>query len=222
MNQPNPGPSWDVDRSGAPKRPSFASNFTPQPPIERPRRVTVAVWLVLTAVVIFLALTALAAWQFGDVRDTVTEALPTDLEADYTDGEIRRAVRVLIGVVAGLGFLLTLMQAVTIRSVARRRSGSARVLFVISVVLYLPLAVLSTSIRALGRGDLAASAVAVLCLVVAVVLVCTPAVSAWWRQPDRRDPAPLIRRDETAPEHPVASPPDAQVTEDDPEDLNRR
>lgn len=222
MSQPDPGPSWDVDRWGAPKRPSFASNFTPEPAIERPRRITVASWLVLAAAVIFLALTALAAWQFGEVRDTVTEALPSDLEADYTAGEIRRAVRVLIGVVAGLGLLLTLMQVLTIRSVSRRRSGSARVLFVVSVVLYVPVAVISTSIRALGRYDPAATTVAVLCLLIAVVLVCTPTVSAWWRQPDRRDPAPLIPREETAPgESPVSSA-DERESEDDPEDLNRR
>ena len=214
MSQPDPGPSWDVDRWGAPKRPSFASNFTPEPPIERPRRVVVATWLVLVAVLIFLVLTALAAWRFGDVRATVTEALPSDLEDDYTAGEIRRAVRVLIAVVAGLGLLLTLMQALTIRSVARRRSGSARVLFVLSVVLYVPVAVLSTSIRALGRYDLAATALAILCLLVAVVLVCMPAVSAWWRQPDRREPAPLIRSEEPAV-------PASDEPEGDPEDLNR-
>ncbi|OUZ08264.1 hypothetical protein BHE97_13610 [Aeromicrobium sp. PE09-221] len=193
MSEPDTGPSWDVDRRDAPPRPSVATDFAPEPPIERPRRVAIAMWLVFVAAVIFVGLTVLAGLRLGEVREAVTAALPSDLEEDYTASEIRRAVRVLIGAVAGLGLLLTVMQVLAIVSVAKRRNTTARVLFITVLVLYLPVAAVGPSVRSFGAYDTALSGLAVASLLVAMILICTPAVTRWWRQPDRRGPLPLLR-----------------------------
>ena len=215
MTEPDTGPSWDVDRRSAPQRPSLTTNFTPDPPRARPRRVMVALWLVLAAALIFVVLTAIAGWRFGDVRDAVIAALPADLEEDYTDAEVRRAARVLIGALAGIGLVLTLVQVFTMRSITRRPNTSSRIVFVIAVILYLPVAGIGSSIRSLGRYDLPLTALAVLCLLAATALVCTRAVSHWWRQPERRDPMPLI-----APQRPAA--PDDGHGEGPAEDVSPR
>lgn len=191
MTEPT-GPSWDTERQGAPPRPSVHSSLPPEDRVPRPQRVVVAVWLVLAATVVFVLLTVLAGLRLDEVREAVTTSIPDDLSEDYSATQIRRAVWVLIAAAGGLGLLLTLGQLLSIRSVAARRSQVGRVVFVAMVVLSLPVALLSASVRSGGRGDEALSLLVAVCLLVAAVLICLRPVSVWLRQTERRERIPLL------------------------------
>lgn len=188
---PGIGPSWDDGRVDAPARPVFRTSLPEATPVPRPRHVMIALGLVVGAVAAFVAVTGLAALDHATVRADLVAGLPAQSE-DYTDEQVERAVWVLLGAVAGVGALLSLAQAVTMRTTAMSRKLSSRTTFVTVTVLYLPVAVVAWAIRGADRVDTVLSALNVLLLLAATIVVTRQPVSAWLRQKERSGRAPLV------------------------------
>lgn len=192
MNADHTGLSWDAEKIDAPVRPSYVSSLVDEPFIGRPRRVTVALLLVVGALVAFVAVTVGAAFRFDEIQVGMVQALPDDLTVEYTETDTQKAVYVLVGAAGGLGLLLTLMQLLSVRKVATRRSAGARMLFVLTVLLFLPVGAVSYAVRNGGVADLVVSTISVALLLAALVLVCTTKVTRWLRQSEPRRSIPLV------------------------------
>lgn len=216
-HDPGAGPSWDDGRVDAPARPVFRTSLPEATPVPRPRHVMIALGLVVVAVAAFVAVTGLAALDHTTVRADLVAGLPAQSE-DYTDKQVERAVWVLVGVVAGLGALLSLAQAVTMRTTAMSRKLSSRTTFVTVTVLYLPVAVVGWAIRGADRVDTVLSSLNVLLLLAATIVVTRQPVSAWLRQKERSGRAPLVPPapgDELTPAAAGRRPLQAGVTQDE-------
>ncbi|MGO3735020.1 MAG: hypothetical protein ACTJFR_07740 [Canibacter sp.] len=191
MNDPNSELSWDVQRTTAPERPELVSTVPDEELIARPSRIWVAFVFVILAVLAFAAVTALAALRIEDLRESLVGALPDDLLDDYPEDDTNRAAYVLLGSVGGFGALLTLIHLLSTLSLTFGRSGAARVMLVTTVVIFIPVSVLSTIVREDTTMALLVSAIAGVCLVTAVILVCTPRVTRWLRQSAGERSTPL-------------------------------
>lgn len=191
MSDPHTQPSWDAQRENAPKRPEFASTVPEEILIARPKRVWVAFIFVLLAVAAFAAVTFIAVMKVDELRDTLVTSLPDDLLADYSEEQTEKAANVLLGSVGGLGALLTLLQLLSSLSLTTGRSGAGRIMFIVTVVIFLPVSALSTIVREDDTFALITSAAAALCLVIAVIVVSTRRVTRWLRQRDGERSTPL-------------------------------
>lgn len=173
--------SWDSERGTTPERPPHVAGFKPAELITRPRRTTIALVLVVLAAVTTLTITALAATHVVALRETLTSIIPDDLNEEYSEATIQRAINIVLGTVGGLGLLLTLIQVLSALQVWRRKSG-ARPALTIAVVLSLPVAFVSASLRNAATTDMVATLLSLIALCAAVVLVLTPRVATWLRQ----------------------------------------
>lgn len=183
--------SWDAERAGAPKRPEFASGLPEEELIDRPRRVVVAVALALVAAAVLLFGVVTAAMGFAELRDGLVEALPDDLREDYEAEDQELAASVMLIVTGALAVLLALLQLLAVRALAGRRSGAARIAFTVFVVLSVPVTLLAFILREGGALEAALTGVALVALVLAVLLVCTPRVSQWLRQSEPHRTIPI-------------------------------
>lgn len=180
--QPPPAPlSWDSERNTSPGRPPLTAGVSPIELIERPRRTVFAFTLVSLAAAIAITVTVLAAMQVNALRDILTSIIPEDLSEEYAEETIQRAISIILATVGSLGLLLTLIQVLSAVQVLRRKSG-ARVLLAIAVVLSIPVAFVSASLRDASAADLVPTLLSLGALSAAVILVLTPRVSTWLRQ----------------------------------------
>lgn len=197
-------PSWDEERVRAPERPAFVSNLPEERFLPRPRRVIVACILVLIATVGVLGATAFAALQIDQIREALIDAMPADVIEDYADDDTALAANVMLGAAGGLLLLASLAQCLSIVTLTLQRRAAARVLFVVFAILGAPISMLSAIVREAGTVDLALIAALALCVLAAVGLVCTPAVTRWVRQREPRRTIPLAQ---VAGVSPLAQPP---------------
>ena len=209
-DSPDP-PSWDVERERAPQRPAFSSSLPEEIYWERPRRVIVAFVLGILVVLGAIASSIVLAMHFEEIRDALVASLPEDVVVDYEEEDVQRVASIIVWAAEGLGILLALFQLLALRGLTFRRSGGARAGFVVLFVLALPVTFVSLVLREAGTEQLLISGAATLCGFVAVVLVCTSAVTRWLRQNERRRTIPLARPEEAAP---VATAPVATAPEE--------
>lgn len=189
---PGSGPSWDDRSRSAPGRPAFNTSLPEHVPLPRPRHVMISLALVGVAALASAAATSIAALDQAALRAQLAADLPESVTADYSDGDVRTAVWVLVGVLVGLGALLTVAQLMSMRTTALRRRLASRTTFLTMTVLYLPVAVLAPAVRQGGLLDDLLTVVDLGCLLVAAVLITRPPVSAWLRQKERTGRSPLV------------------------------
>jgi len=166
--------------------------------------VIVACILVLIATVGVLGATAFAALQIDQIREALIDAMPADVIEDYADDDTALAANVMLGAAGGLLLLASLAQCLSIVTLTLQRRAAARVLFVVFAILGAPISMLSAIVREAGTVDLALIAALALCVLAAVGLVCTPAVTRWVRQREPRRTIPLAQ---VAGVSPLAQPP---------------
>lgn len=192
VTQSNTGPSWDAASTGAPHRPALGVNLSEEVHVARPTRIVVGFVLVALAVIGFLAITTSAALRFDGIREATIAALPDDLTHDYTNGELVRAVQVMLAAIGGLGLVLALMQLLSASALMVNRSATGRGVLIVATVLYFPVAFVSIVVMQGNAIETGVSGAIGVCLLAAVVLVCTPRASLWLRQSEKRKPIPLV------------------------------
>lgn len=182
MSDPAQSPSWDAARTEAPTRPQLASSLADESLVARPRRLIVAFVATLVAAAAWIAITVLAGLRLEDITDTLTVTLAAELTEEYEEGDLERAVRVLLGAAAGLGFVLILTQVLSAAACVFRRSLPARISFVVVTVFALPVVLFTPVLYDGDSRDATLSIITIVLTVLAALLFCSPAASRWLRQ----------------------------------------
>lgn len=184
--------SWDAERTTAPERPRFEKSLKAVEKVARPRRVIYSFVLVVLAAGIHAVMTALAAVNYDQVRGSLTSILATELQDEYTPDDMQLAVNALLGSVWIGGLVLTLLHLISAQSIMLKRSGGGRVVLIITIILFLPVAAIAATLRNASDLDIAISTIGGCLLIVAAIMVSLPRVSQWIRQPDAPEKRPLI------------------------------
>lgn len=175
-------PSWDAERTGAPKRPAFASGLPPEQLIPRPRRLLVAFALTLVVLIAWAAIAAFGALDLDTLRTSLVDSLPDDLRAEYEADQQERAATIMLAVVGGLGIVAAIAQVLAMRAIAFGRSALTRVGLAVCTAAQVPVTLLAWLLRGESPTSAAETAVVLACSLVALLLVVTPRASRWLRQ----------------------------------------
>lgn len=191
MKEHSDAVSWEHERHSAPPRPDMSSGLPEEQPRSRPALVTTSATLALLALLAYLAVTVIASLRFDEVHAELLEIVPTELSDEYSPEDIDTAVSVLLITAGVVGTLVMLAQALAAFRCRARASASARFWFVLLAFLAILVGFVCMLLRAGDTVDILLSAGAGLCLVVAIILICTPTVSMWIRGATQPHSAPL-------------------------------
>lgn len=177
--------SWDNAREEAPARPRLTSSVADIEYLQRPTRAVVALILVISAVLIAVILMVVAGLRVEDLTESLVNTLPEDVIGEYSDADVSLSAEVMLVAMGGLVALLLLTLVMNVRSLVVRRSGAARISFVIMLCLYLPVAAASLVVLDAAPIFLLVACGHGLGLLAALFLVCTPRVGQWLRQEEQ-------------------------------------
>lgn len=184
-------PSWDAHREHAPGRPIVPTGIGEEERIERPKRVAVALAIALAGTVCFALVLVIALLHLEEIRDGFITVLNENLEEDYAQEDKERAVHILLAIIGGIALVSALGILVAAFSVLRSKNAAARVFMVVLLVVFLPAAFLTATLREDNWGELLLSGVAAACYAAATVLLLTRRVGQWLHQSDTPPPTPL-------------------------------
>lgn len=185
--------SWEDARSSAPLRPPIATGAVePTTLVDRPRRLSAAVLLVVIAVAVLIFAAFQILVNLGDARESLVTIMETELDEDYSSADMTLAANVLLGASWGGALLGAVIALISVCLIPTKQSRSARNWFVAMTLILVPAMAVTILLRDASGVDLVVSAGGLVLLCIAIVIVLTRRVTLWLGQTNHRERKPLV------------------------------